>query len=311
MRSRKKLAIFFLFLILTIPLVNKTLQITKQSVWDGESHINIAIDNGDIEIWSIEPSEKSAHRIVIPKNAYLSVGSYGAYRASTIGRLSLLEKKDGSLVAMAIEESLAVPIDAAIVRKEGADDLLELSVLFGPQGLVNTISKAPLSGRVTNLSHLDLFRLWALSLKKESIETIYLTDTNVTSKMSLPDGGEGLAVDRDQFTKLAPKYFRDLRIEEEELTIEILNGTTMSGLANSVAQLITNIGGNVINTAKHEKSDRTAVFAKNDSYTAEKIAKILKGELLRESPKESRADIVVVLGSSGPLGQWPERKDNN
>lgn len=299
MRNKKKLAIFFLILILAVPLFNKIIHLVRQSVWDGKSHINIAIDNGGIEVWSIEPSEKTVHVVVIPKNVYLSLGSYGAYRASALGRFSLLEKKDGSLVSAAIEETLAVPVDGYVVRKEGTENSLDPIEFFGPSGFLKAITKRPLSGRVTNLTSLDVWRLWMLtfSLRTESIERIALDKTNAVAKMTLPDGGEGLTLDQEQFFKLALQYFADKYIEDEDLTIEVINGTTIAGAANSAARMLTNIGGNVVNTAKsEEEAQQTLIQGETKSYTAAKIAKLFNGKISEERVKESRVDIRILLG---------------
>lgn len=299
MLSKKKFAIFFLILILVIPILNKIVHAAKQSVWDGNSHINIAIDNGDVEVWSLEPSEKSVHVIVIPKNVYLSVGSYGTYRASAVGKLSLLEKKDGSLFKSAIEESLSVPIEGVIVRKEGNESILSPTDFLGLWGLLKTLSEHPFSGQVTNLSSFDVLRLWflTLSFKKEVIDTVNLSETNVVTKIVLPDGGEGLTVDQEQFSKLALQYFADKRIESENLTIEVINGTTVTGLASRAARIITNIGGNVVTTTQSEdKVEKTVVLGKTKSYTASKIAKVFDGKISDDKIKDARADIQVVLG---------------
>lgn len=286
---RKRLALFLLALIAGLIIVNIITSQIRDSVWDGTHHINIAIDNGDLEIWSIEPSKSQVFHLVIPQNMYLDVPSYGLYRASAVAKLSLLERKDGSLLAGGLSQTLAVPIDAVLVRKEGKENSVSLTDNFGFWQI---------RGRVTNLTVFDLLRLWffSLSVKKESIEIVNLADLDAVSKEVLPDQTDRLRIDASRFSKLAKKYFTDASLEKEGLTIEIINGTSQEGTANSLALLLTNIGGAVINTSRGEKRGQSEIFTKSQGYTASKIARMINGKISQDLPKDSRADILVILG---------------
>src|SRR5689334_8398175 len=94
---KKNLALFFLAIIFLIPLANIFWQNLHKSVWDGSHHLTVAIDNGTIDLWSIEPSQKHITHVIVPQNTSLSVGSYGMYRAKALGKLSLQERHNGSL----------------------------------------------------------------------------------------------------------------------------------------------------------------------------------------------------------------------
>ena len=300
MRSKNiRLATLLLVILLAVPLVTKVVGVVRGSVWDGSGHINIAVDNGDIHIWSLEPQDKHLTKVIIPSNVYLLVSSYGSYRAGAVGRLSLLENKDGQLLIEAIAGSLGVSVDAVIIRKEGRVNSIELDKTFGFAG-IGTIAFA--AGQVsvyTNLTLYDMLRLWLLSftLRKEAIEIVDLANSQAVSKITLPDNTEGLSVDRERFGHVAQKYFLDTRLANENLTIEIVNGTKTEGLANQLAFVLTNIGGTVIATGKSEvREEKTKIVTKVKSYTSSRIAKITGGDVLLEQPKEGRADILVVLG---------------
>lgn len=298
MSKQKRIAFLFLLAILIIPFLSMVVRAVYASIWDSKSHINIAVDSGDLLIWSIEPKEASATIITIPKTMYLSVSPYGSYRAAALGKLSLLEKKDGTLVKKAIEESLAIPIDATILYKEGGEEIPDLRNFFGTDFFA-TVAQLSGNGWVTNLSGLDLIRLWffSFSLRKESIATVDLSTLSAASEFTLPDGTNGLLVDKERSSKVIKTYVEDVGIVAEQVSIEIVNAKDVVGFANDIALLIENIGGNVINVSKsEEKKYETIVFASKKGYTATRIAKIVSGKLLYEEPKESRADIVVVLG---------------
>lgn len=300
MRNKKrKIALLLLILLLASPLINFSIRQVSSSVWDGSHHINIAIDNGDIHVWSIEPSERNAVLVIIPQNLYLHTASYGEYKASSIGRLSLIEKGDGSLVVDAISQTLAVPIDAVLVRKEGTTSVFDGRDAFGVAGLFRTVSTNKLLGRVSNLTLYDFIRLWifANTLKKGTIAVIDVSASLAAESFELPDKTQGLTIDKERFGKTAAKYFLDKAVASENLTIELLNGTNTAGLANDFAMLVANLGGKVISTGKSQADrEETVVFTKSKNYTAEKLAKLLGGKLIFSIPKDSRADIQVVLG---------------
>lgn len=294
--------LILLFIVICLVFVGKAIRIVRSSLWDGTHHINIAIDNGDVEIWSIEPSKKTAYLIIVPKDATLLLPGYGTYKAGSVGRLSLLERKNGKLLKTGLQETLAIPIDATMVRKKEESSHFSLEDFFGLQALPTVLLHHTFSqDYLTDLSTLDIFRLWlfSFSLKKEAVEKIDASGPDVSTKETLPDGGEMLIIDSNRFSKLAQRYFADATIEKEQQTIEVFNGTDVAGRATSLSLLLQNIGGNVINTGKSENlAGRSIVFAKKGSYTASKIADITGSSFSDSPPKESRADILIVLGDN-------------
>lgn len=301
--GRKKLALLFLAILLAIPIFNVFIKGIVvgigNSVWDGKHHITIVIDNGDISLWSIEPVTKQATEVIIAANTYLTVPNYGSYRASALGRLSMLEYRDGSLVKAAIEESLGVPVDGIIMQKADAGGLLDLREFFGVWGIISLFQQSVGGSQwVTNLSFFDIARLWVLtgSVTKESIEVVYISDMDASTRTFLPDGLEGLTIDKDRFSNYAPTYFADATFVSENLTIEILNGTTSPGKANSFAAILGNSGANVINTGTSENVEQTLIKSAKRSYTAEKIAALARSKLVIEEQSGGRADILVILG---------------
>jgi len=299
-KGRRKLALFFLIIILTIPLINIFWQSFQKSIWDGQHHLTVAVDNGNLDIWSLEPSEKKIVHVTVPGNTYLSVGSYGEYRAAAVGKLSLLERKNGQLIVDAIEDSFVIPIDGVVVLKEDVKEKLTFENMFGLGGALQVLGAVSMQNvAYSNLSLVDIIRLWFFSFQvnKSSIKNIDLALSTSLSKTTLPDGKEGFTIDNLRFSQEAEEYFNDKGIKDDALTIEILNATTKEGRANMLASLLTTIGGNVVNTAKNDITEKeTKIFAKDKSYTAWKIAKLTGGKQVFEAPKRGRADILVILG---------------
>lgn len=126
----------------------------------------------------------------------------------------------------------------------------------------------------------DLFRLLLFS------ETV--KDSSISEK---------LISDKAEINSIISKYFQDPKIVDEKLSIEIINTTDIYGLGNKFANLIANMGGNVVLVSTGDTKKESTIEYNVDSYTADKIAKILKfRKVKKESMVKSLADITVIIG---------------
>ncbi|TXG75723.1 LytR family transcriptional regulator [Candidatus Dojkabacteria bacterium] len=134
----------------------------------------------------------------------------------------------------------------------------------------------------TDLTIIDLFRLKMFAsgvengnVKKEVIEGY--SDKN--------------------FNSLTQTSFIDPKIAEEKVTIQITNATPIGGLGAILAKYLTNLGANVVlvNSSQADENN-TKIYYKNESYTLEKISKILKVDPT-EKDVNSISDINIIIGS--------------
>lgn len=105
-----------------------------------------------------------------------------------------------------------------------------------------------------------------------------------------------VSVNDDELENIKPVWFVDPEIEKEGLKIEITNSTEVSGLGRAYADLVTNMGGNVVlvNSAQ-EEIEKSVIYYSNDSYSVDKLSKLL------DIPKENKelnsvSDIIIVIG---------------
>lgn len=132
----------------------------------------------------------------------------------------------------------------------------------------------------SNLTLIDLIKL-SVYAKKVSGENISKESVSAKSE----DSG-----------KIISSWFLDPEIVEEEIKIEIVNTTGVSGLGQKFAELITNAGGSVVLVhSSQEELDKSIIYFENDSYSAGKLSKLL------DLPKEKKelntvSDIVIQLG---------------
>lgn len=168
---------------------------------------------------------------------------------------------------------LEIPIDGVI-----ASDSLDLNQKVNPLLLRAVFNCNKLK---TNLTILDLLRI-ALSART-------IPETSVNTKI-VSEGGLGQ-------DKILDNLIIDSLIERDHQTIQIVNGTDISGLGNRLARLITNIGGNVIlvMTDNNPKKKSSITYIDKKTYTVERLRKILGYEVMRD-PDNAMSDVTIIIG---------------
>jgi hypothetical protein len=133
----------------------------------------------------------------------------------------------------------------------------------------------------TNMTILDLLRiaLFARGVPESSINTKVV-------------GEGGLGQD-----KVLDNLINDPFIEKDHQTIQVVNGTNVSGLGNRLARLITNIGGNVIlvMTDNNPRKKSVITYIDKKTYTIERLRKILGYEVVRV-PDNAMSDVTIIIG---------------
>ncbi len=88
--------------------------------------------------------------------------------------------------------------------------------------------------------------------------------------------------------------------KKSEIKVEVLNGTTRNGLANSVATKLKEEGYNVTKIGNNGNKDsiKTTIINKTNNEYAKEIKKFLgKGTVKDEYESNSKVDVTVILGS--------------
>jgi hypothetical protein len=138
----------------------------------------------------------------------------------------------------------------------------------------------------SHLTVVDLVRLYFLSLLTKEKDILFHTISS-----NLDDASRDDSVRR---------VYLDSLIEKENKTIEIVNGTDISGLANRLSRLIVNMGGDVIIVATSDSPQKKSKIEYIDekSYTVERLEEILqyKTNMLTQP---GIADIRVIIGEDG------------
>lgn len=118
-----------------------------------------------------------------------------------------------------------------------------------------------------------------------------IKDAAITYKtLSLP-------TNRQTEDTLLSQLFTDHTLYSENMTIGIMNGTGVSGLADNAAKMIGDIGGDVISvgTAPNVVSQTTLVYSGKPSYTTTRLASIFHAQM-QSTTAAMLTDIVLTIG---------------
>ncbi len=166
----------------------------------------------------------------------------------------------------------SIPIDG-YVKSEIKSDTPQgyFSKLFGSYRNVKT-----------DLTIIDLLRLkiFASGISRENVKSVRISGYS----------------DKN-FNGLTQSMFIDPKIADEKVSIQITNATPIGGLGSVLAKYLSNLGANVVlvNSSQADEAN-TQIYYKNDSYTLDKVSKILK-ITPTEKDINSISDITIIIGS--------------
>jgi hypothetical protein len=121
------------------------------------------------------------------------------------------------------------------------------------------------------------------------------------------DGQSILVPTGDGMANLIHQDFTDPNIAAENASVEILNGTSTSGVAADAQQTLQGLGYRIVMAGNADSSGyrqtqvilNTSVAGKAD-YTARRLQRQLNAGLVKEQLPGQQAQIVVILGSDFP-----------
>lgn len=264
----KMVVLFFagVFILLLASAVLRIISLIQESAYDGSHIFTIQIISD------------------LPKKNMLTVISFAPDKDA----LSLLEISSDKKMSTVVPV-LAMPIDASVRFKndEAAQKYLSQSTLDSKISyfLFNY------STLDTQLNIVDLVRLFLFS---KSVPSNNIT----TRQLSLP--ASEVAMD-----KLSSSLFSDASMTAEKLTIEVINGSEVSGLGSRLARFLTNTGANVISVKTADKGISTSEISCSDekTYTCLRLHTIL-GFPLHQHDTQEISDVIIKIGKD-KIGKLP------
>lgn len=169
-------------------------------------------------------------------------------------------------------KSLEIPIDGSFSSQE----------LIKGNNLSSVLSKNILNSKMQkDLNFMDFFRLFLFT---NTVKSISIDEEEISKETSA-----------QTLLSLTSSLFVDPVILDEKQSIEIINATDIYGLGNRLANLVTNIGGNVILVTTGDLQNNSEVQYINSTYTAKKLSQILNFKFVKIN-KKSIPDIIIIIG---------------
>lgn len=175
-----------------------------------------------------------------------------------------------------LEDSLGVFLDGNITLSKEFTEAKQAASFMQDAALFK-------KSATSNLSLLDLVRL--------SLFTRTLPPGNIQSEeIRLP-------LDDARTDEMIRELFSDQKLLKENLTIQIINGTGISGLGKKVERLLANRSASVISVINADSEQKTSriEYSGEKSYTVEEMRKFLSVEPV-QSENKNIADIILVIG---------------
>lgn len=269
--------LFLLFvLIFSSFLIRQVIKLKSSSFWR-IYRANFIVTGGKPTLKIISLSPDKSFLSLLPENRVVEVTrGFGKYELGKIRRLGEGEGNKGSaLLRETVQENYSLPI---LGYFDGDNLIQEEKILLKPQYLF--LLYRTWKGKIrTDLKREDLVVLWFKAF--------------FTSK----DRYQFINYNEDDFTPL----FKDQKVRDESLAIEILNSTGQDGLAKKASLILENIGGRVIRLSDFEsKYENCQILLNNrrykNSYTLNLLKKTFNCWVGTRGKEEERSDITIILG---------------
>ncbi len=135
----------------------------------------------------------------------------------------------------------------------------------------------------TNLTMLDIARA-VLFTKTVDANNIHVQNISVGEPNAVKD-------------KVVSALFSDPDIVSENLRIEVVNATGVSGLGNRIGRFVSNIGGNIVFVSTSDTVDVKSeiYYFDKKSYTVDRLSKVLSLPAIKISQK-TISDVTIRVG---------------
>ncbi|MBI2074882.1 MAG: LytR C-terminal domain-containing protein [Candidatus Levybacteria bacterium] len=262
-----KLALIFFISVFTLVIIAvslKVISVITSSSFNGKNRFTIAIIKDSSDIISFAPDTNSISVLHVASKKKLTGTDVGKY--------------------------LKIPIDGQVILGQNSNQ--EFNKLFLQNNNVEMQMRITLTNYYavnTSLTIIDVARLW-LFTKTVASHAIYVKNYSIPDNVDL---SSELTID-----KILSQLFSDSAVSAEKVSIQIVNGTGVSGLGNRLARLITNMGGNVISVSTSDKLIETSEIDYFDkkNYTLEKLYSILKFPIKKIDLSSNISDLIIILG---------------
>jgi LCP family protein required for cell wall assembly len=185
--------------------------------------------------------------------------------------------------------------------------LLSTSTLANPKTILSLVNIVGDHVR-TDFAPDELYALGKLVMELDGSRSVSKVLSNATDGELVSDSSTGTYALKPKETdwsgvqKVAHEIFADPNLEEEDAKIEVLNGTSISGLANSLGDTLESYNYNVISVKNAtDRYAKTVIYdysSGRKSVTLQFLKNRLNAEVIAKKSTSDSVDITVVIGDN-------------
>lgn len=296
----------------TKPIDGSAKKITRES-WNADRIIAVAIDSDPAILAVFDPTNSRVSILSMPRDTYAVVpADLGLYPISSVAELGKLKSvASGELFENTLSNFINAPVERyvffggnQVVLGETKDEILiKLRQAFSLKHLILAPFQVKNGNLITNLSWTESMKLWwfGRGVRSDHFEYYDLSKNGVISPLILPDGSQAFGADDVGVADFTRRVFTEDGILREQFKIEILNGTDSAGRANKIANILDNIGCDVVRVGNYtggtvEKTQMTFRDEIKGSLTVRRLNEVFDVVSTKGDFESRDVDITIVLG---------------
>lgn len=290
----------FVILLLLLGVFNgvlKTVNLGRNvgtSKWDGQSPFSAVINTNPTSVVVYNPNTKKFAQFALNDDIYVETGDVSR------PLLKLSDAKDTKELTRAVSHVLGATVTNYVVlanKQKVSEENMQVdfknfaSVLF-PFKIVMGVENF----KDTNVSQLDLFRLW-WQAKSLGLSSLSFSDVGRNTEDIILAGGEKvMGVDNETVHRQISPVLENSKILDEGKSVDIVNGTRDAIWARFSAQYVSAFGANVVKVSDSgEALDKTTVLVSKNSYTASYLAKVFNCDI-KSVPNFPEDKVQLIIG---------------
>lgn len=263
----------------------------RTSVWDGESRISVAIENGahGVVLAVFDPASERIVSYSIPASTELEAArQLGMWQIGSLWKLGQDENVGGRLLSDTITKSLRLPTEAYASSNA-------IGIVDG--GIFRSVFSAMRSSVNTNLTLGDRIRMAIFSsgLGSKSKIKIEMIDTGYLAAKKLASGEDGYVVKGTVPSSLS-KIFADSDLSRQNARIRLTDETSNGLLARPITDVIETLGSKVLSLERHAESPTDCEIWGSADKTIKKIARVLSCKIVKKD-LTSNFNVEILVGT--------------
>lgn len=267
--------VILVFLLLLSLLTLKLVLSFKKSVFNKLSRISLVLVSEKPQVILFSFQEDKGEIVNLPvKEKVVVARGFGEYELGKVYPLGELDKKGGILLQETVQTNLSLPIFGFFYSKA----ITECNNKTNFKSYWSNIFVNSIKGEIkTNLTFYDLVLLYFRS-----------------------QGINETSMSYDSPSSISQMTIEDKALRKESYSIEVLNSTDHSGLAQKISSILENSGGRVIRVSEYENKQKecSLIVSKSflKSYTAFWLTNVFGCSSIKVSEGANRADFTLIVG---------------